>query len=428
MSSSYLFKNAHVIDPTTKTDETTSVLIENGFIKKIAEKISAEKNTSVIDCNGIILAPGFCDMHVHLRELGYEHKETIETGLSSAVNGGFTAVACMPNTNPPIDSASIVRYIKSQAEKSVPAVDVFPIACGTKNREGKELAPIAELAESGAVGLSDDGSPVENADLVRRILEYSSMYNLPFIQHCEDKSLAGKGVMNEGFVSTTLGMSAIPRIAETIMLQRDIQILEYVKGKYHAAHLSVKESIEIVRQAKKKKLNVTCEVTPHHFTLTDEEVRSFNTNTKMNPPLRTQEDMDALLEGLRDGTIDVIASDHAPHSFDEKEVEYMYAPFGIVGLETTIGLCVTNLIEKKILSWKQLIEKLSVNPRKILSLPEIKIEVGAKANFTFIDAKQEWTVDVQQFKSKSKNSPFDTWKLKGKAVVIFNNGMYIESK
>jgi dihydroorotase len=367
-------------------------------------------------------------MHVHLREPGYEHKETIETGLSSAVNGGFTAVACMPNTNPPIDSASIVRYIKSQAEKSVPAVDVFPIACGTKNREGKELAPIAELAESGAVGLSDDGSPVENADLVRRILEYSSMYNLPFIQHCEDKSLAGKGVMNEGFVSTTLGMSAIPRIAETIMLQRDIQILEYVKGKYHAAHLSVKESIEIVRQAKKKKLNVTCEVTPHHFTLTDEEVRSFNTNTKMNPPLRTQDDMDALLEGLRDGTIDVIASDHAPHSFDEKEVEYMYAPFGIVGLETTIGLCVTNLIEKKILSWKQLIEKLSVNPRKILSLPEIKIEVGAKANFTFIDAKQEWTVDVQQFKSKSKNSPFDKWKMKGKSLGIFNNGMYIESK
>ncbi len=428
MSNSFLFKSAHIIDPITKTDEIISVLVENGFIKKIAKKISAEKNTNVIDCNGIILAPAFCDMHVHLREPGYEHKETIETGLTSAANGGFTAVACMPNTNPPIDSSAIVQYIKSEAKKSFPAVDLFPIACGTKNREGKELAPIAELAGSGAVGLSDDGSPVENADLLRRILEYSSMYNLPFIQHCETKSLAGNGVMNEGFVSTSLGMNAIPRIAETTMLQRDLQILEYAKGKYHAAHLSVKESIEIMRAAKKKKLNASCEVTPHHFTLTDEEVKSFNTNTKMNPPLRTQDDVDALLEGLRDGTIDVIASDHAPHSYDEKEVEYIYAPFGIVGLETTIGLCVTKLIKTKILTWKQLIEKLSVNPRKILSLPEIKIEVGAKANFTLIDAKKEWTVDAQQFKSKSKNSPFDKWKLKGKSFGIFNNGLYIESK
>ncbi|MBM4167133.1 MAG: dihydroorotase [Ignavibacteria bacterium] len=428
MNSSYLFKNAHVIDPLTKTDEITSVLVENGNIKKIAKKISTEKNTRVIDCNGIILAPGFCDMHTHLREPGYEHKETIETGLTSAANGGFTAVACMPNTNPAVDSAATVEYIKSQARKSVPAVEVFPIAAATKSREGKELSPIAELAEAGAVALSDDGSPVENADLVRRILEYGSMYNLPFIQHCEDKSLAGKGVINEGFISTTLGMSAIPRLAETTMLQRDVQIVEYVKGKYHAAHLSVKESIEIMRQAKKKKLNVSCEVTPHHFSLTDEEVRSFNTNTKMNPPLRTQDDVDELLVGLHDGTIDVIASDHAPHSIDEKDVEYIYAPFGIVGFETTIGLCVTKLIETKTLTWKQLIDKLSVNPRKILSLHEIKIEVGEKANFTLIDAKKEWTVDVQQFKSKSKNSPFDKWKLKGKAMGIYNNGMYIESK
>ncbi len=427
MSKNYLFQNAHIIDPITNKDEITSLLVENGAIKKIAKKISFDKNTVVINCDGIILTSGFCDMHVHLREPGFEHKETILTGLTSAANGGFTAVCCMPNTNPPIDSATVVEYVKSQAKK-FPAVDLFVIATASKERKGNELSPIAELCESEVVGLSDDGNPVENADLVRRILEYASMYDLTFIQHCEDKSLSKNGVINEGFVSTTLGTYGIPEIAETTMLQRDLQILEYVGGKYHAAHLSTKKSVEIMRIAKKKKLNATCEVTPHHFTLTDEAVRSFNTNTKMNPPLRTKEDINAILKGLQDETIDVIASDHAPHSFDEKEVEFSYSPFGIVGLETTIGICVTYLIEKKILSWNELVKKLSVNPRKILSLPEIKIEVGENANFTLIDTNKNWTVDKTQFKSKSNNTPFHNLKLKGKPFGIFNNGIFIENK
>jgi dihydroorotase len=381
-----LLKNARIIDPIKAVDTVADILIVDGIIEKIAPKIQSDKSIQEIELDGKIVAPGFIDMHVHLREPGFEHKETIETGLAAAASGGFTAVCCMPNTNPPIDDASVVKFIKDQSKKIRGGlVDVYPVAAATKGREGKELSPMMELAEAGAVAFSDDGSPIENAELMRRAMEYADMFGKIIIQHPEDRSLTKGGIINEGFVSTSLGLPPIPGIAEEIMIQRDIRMAEFLKTRYHAAHISTAGSVEIVRNAKQKNLPITCEVTPHHFTLTDEAVRLFDTNTKMNPPLRTREDVEAIKEGLRDGTIDVIATDHAPHSFDEKEVEFLAAPFGIVGLETAIGLSITQLVVLKFISISQLIEKMSVNPRKILNLPVIKIEEGEKANLTIID-------------------------------------------
>lgn len=420
-----LFKNSHIIDPTTGKDTKVDILIVDGIIEKIGNNLLIEKSSQTYDLSGKIVAPGFIDMHVHLREPGYEYKETIETGCMAAANGGFTSVCSMPNTNPAIDDASIVQLIKKRAENVLQGlVDVYPIAAITKGREGKELAPMMELVDAGAVGFSDDGSPVENAEVMRRALEYASMLNKPIIQHPEDVSLAKGGLINEGYVSTALGMQAIPSIAEEIMIARDLQLTEYVGAQYHAAHISTAGSVELIRMGKRKKLNISCEVTPHHFSLDENAVRSFDTNTKMNPPLRTRDDIEALKEGLRDGTIDVIATDHAPHSFDEKQVEFLFAPFGIIGLETAVGLAMTELVHKKIITIPQLIDKFSINPRKILKLKPIYIQEGEHANLTIIDPDYEWVVDIQKFKSKSKNSPFNGWKLKGKVFGIFNNGIF----
>jgi dihydroorotase len=417
-----LLQNGRIIDPVTRKDKVSDILIVDGIIKKIGGKIRADENTKCYNLKGKIIAPGFIDMHVHFREPGFEHKETIATGCASAAAGGFTAVCCMPNTNPAIDEASVVRDIEQRAKNAQNIVDVYSIAAISKKREGKELAPMMEMAEAGALGFSDDGAPVENAELMRLALEYASMTGRPVIQHAEESSLTKGGVMNEGFVSTQLGMQPIPRVAEEIIVARDLALAEYVNAQYHVAHVSTRGSVDLIRKAKKNGLPVTCEVTPHHFTLTDEAVRLFDTNTKMNPPLRTADDVAAMKEGLKDGTIDAIATDHAPHSFDEKQVEYLYAPFGIVGLETAIGLAITELVQKKVLTTSQMIEKFSVNPRKILHLPQIKISVGEKANLTIIDPNIRWMVDVQAFKSKSKNSPFHGRKLKGKAIGIVNNG------
>ena len=421
-----LLKNARIIEPTKGIDTVADILIVDGIIEKIASRIHSGKSVQEFELDGKLVAPGFIDMHVHLREPGFEHKETIETGLAAAASGGFTAVCCMPNTNPPIDEASVVKFIKDQSKKTHGGlVDVYPVAAATKGREGKELSPMMELAEAGAVAFSDDGSPIENPELMRRAMEYADMLGKIIIQHSEDRSLTKGGVMNEGFVSTSLGLPPIPAVAEEIMIERDIRLAEYLKIRYHAAHISTVGSVEIIRNAKKKNLPITCEVTPHHFTLTDEAVRSFNTNTKMNPPLRTEEDITAIKDGLKDGTIDVIATDHAPHSFDEKEVEFLAAPFGIVGLETVIGLAITQLVVPKFLSISQLIEKMSVNPRKILNLPVIKIEKGEKANITIIDMDKRWDVNTNEFKSKAKNSPFNGWTLKGKAVLTMVDGRIV---
>jgi dihydroorotase len=423
-------KSARLIDPAKGMDTLTDLLIVDGKIERLGQSLPADRSFEVIDLKNKIVAPGFTDMHVHLREPGYEHKETIETGCASAAEGGFTAVCCMPNTNPTIDEESVVRYIQEEGRRATGGlVDVYPIAAATKGRKGEELSPMAELSKAGAVGFSDDGSPIASAELMRRIFEYSSMYGLPVIQHAEEPTMTRNGLMNEGLVATRLGMPGIPPIAEELMIERDIILLRYVpRAKYHIAHISTEGSIRCIRQAKLQKLDITCEVTPHHFALTDEAVESFDTNLKMSPPLRTKNDVMILKEALRDGTIDVIATDHAPHTIDEKEVEFAQAPFGIVGLETAVGLSLTELVHTKILTLNQLIEKFSTNPRKILSLPMITIKEGETANLTILDPEKEWVVNIQSFKSKSKNSPFHGWKLKGKAIGIINNGMARFSK
>ncbi len=418
-----LLKNGRLIDPVSGRDESLDFLIVDGTIQKIGKNVTSDNSTQVVELKNKLVVPGLIDMHVHLREPGFEHKETIETGCASAARGGFTAICCMPNTNPVIDDESVVRYVHEKA-KSVcnGIVDVYPIAAATKGREGKELSPMAELAHAGAVGFTDDGSPISNPEVMRRVLEYSSMYGLAVIQHAEENSMTRGGCMNEGLTSTRLGLPGIPHVAEELMIARDIILLKYVPdARYHVAHISTRGSLDQVRRAKVEKLNVTCEVTPHHFTLTEDVVESFDTNTKMNPPLRTKEDVLALKEGLKDGSIDVIVTDHAPHTIDEKEVEYTQAPFGIVGLETAVGLALTELVEQGYLSFYQLIERLSTAPRRICSLPRIRIEEGELANLTFIDPLTEWTVNTRSFKSKSKNSPFHGRVLKGKTVGVFNN-------
>ncbi len=411
-----IFRNAHIIDPVSGADGVRDVLVVDGVIDKIGERLSNE-TAQIIDLAGCILAPGFCDMHVHFREPGYEHKETLASGARSALAGGFTSVACMPNTNPPIDNEETLLFVKEKS-RALP-IDIYPIGAVTKGRAGKELAPMAELFAAGAVAFSDDGSPVFNAKLLRIALEYASMFGVPVIQHAEDPFLFEGGAMNEGFNSTVLGLPEIPRLAEDLIVQRDIEIAAYVNARYHVAHVSTRGAVDSIRQAKVKGRKVTAEVTPHHISLTDDAVHSYDTNTKMNPPLRTMDDVVALKEALRDGTIDAIATDHAPHAAFEKEVEYMYAPFGIVGLETAVGICITELVVGKYLSLYQLIEKMSVNPRKILKLSEIRIEEGSNANFTFIDPDREWVVDVARFQSKSKNSPYNGVALKGKTLGVF---------
>ncbi len=424
-----LLKNIRLVDPPTSRDEVVDLLIVNGVIERIGPRVNGGTDTQELDIRGKIAAPGFIDMHVHLREPGYEYKETIETGTLSAAAGGFTAVCCMPNTNPAIDDASVVRMIMERARAvNNGIVDVHPVGAVTMRREGKQLAPMIELAEAGAVAFSDDGDPVRDADVMRRALEYASMTGRPVIQHAEESALTAGGVMNEGVVSTSLGLPAIPPVAEEVMVSRDIRLAAYTGGQYHVAHISTAGAVGLVRAAKKEGLSVTCEVTPHHFTLTDEAVRSFSTDTKMNPPLRSKDDVEAMKEGLRDGTIDVIASDHAPHSHDDKEVEFLRAPFGIVGLETAVGLALTALVKPGLLGLMSLVEKFSTNPRRIVHLPLIRIAEGERANLTLIDPEKEWTVKPEEFMSLSKNTPFSGWKLQGRAIGIINNDRIFLSK
>ncbi len=415
-----LLKDGRLIDPAGGTDRHADILVVNGTIEKISAKISASKDIELVNLSGCVVAPGFIDMHTHLRDPGFEYKETLESGCAAAASGGFTAVCCMPNTSPSIDNGGIVREIIERACRSG-VTDVHPVGTVTKGREGKELAPMIELSEAGAVGFSDDGSPVSDAEIMRRALEYAHMIGKPVIQHAEERDLSRGGAMNEGAVSTALGLPAIPGVAEVTMIARDIQLAEFCGSQYHVAHISTARSVELVRSARARGLRVSCEVTPHHFTLTDEAVRTFDTNTKMNPPLRTRDDVEAMKEGLRDGTIEVIATDHAPHTYDEKQVEFVDAPFGIVGLETAVGLAM-KLVSDGYLTLPQLIEKFSTNPRAILHLPAIRIAEGERAILTFFDPEKEWKVDVRSFRSKSKNSPFDGWAMVGKAIGVFNRG------
>ncbi|MBN1638306.1 MAG: dihydroorotase [Ignavibacteriales bacterium] len=421
-----IIKGTTLLNPEQKINEKSDLLISDGIIKKIGSLNDGDyKNAKVYDFNNAYSVPGLFDMHVHLREPGREDEETVLTGSNSAAAGGFTGVACMPNTNPPIDTAEIVKFIKEKSQSHL--VDVFPIATATHERKGEGLSPMLELSEAGAVAFSDDGNAIKSASLLRNAFEYTKMIDKVIIDHCEDESLA-EGAMNEGITSTVLGLPPIPSIAEDIIVMRDIITAEYTNGKIHIAHISSKNAVDMVRQAKKKGIYVTAEATPHHFTLTEETVKSYDTNYKMNPPLRTKEDVDAIIEGLKDGTIDCIASDHAPHAIEEKEHEFIYAPNGVVGLETTLGLVLTELYHKKHLSIEKLVEKLSINPRIILKLPIPQFKEGEKANLTIFDPNLIWTVDIQKFQSKCRNSPFDKRLLTGKMLAVINkNKIYYEN-
>jgi dihydroorotase len=414
-----LIKDIKIIDPAEKLLTNNSILIQKGKISDILSKAPENYEGAVIAHNDAILMPGFFDMHVHFREPGREDEETIVSGSFSAANGGFTGVACMPNTDPAIDTQEVVNYIKEQ-EKSL-LVDVFPVATITKQRKGNELAPIAELVEAGAVAISDDGSPVMNAEIMRRALEYSKMFEIPVLGHEEDINLSKNRHMHEGYYSTKLGIPAIPSISEEIMIMRDIMITEYTGGRFHVCHISTRGAVELVRKAKDKGLKVTCEVTPHHFTLTDQAVESFDTSTKMNPPLRSVDDREAIVQGLKDGTIDAIATDHAPHSREEKEAEYIYAPFGITGLESAWGLIVTQLLDKNIVSIENIYALCVANPRRILNLPLPKIKKGEKANLTLLNNTQPWQLKDRKSFSKSDNTPFKEFAMVGKNIAVINN-------
>lgn len=422
-----VLKDVTILHPEQKLNEKTDILLEDGIIKKIGSLSENEiKNSEVYNLEGNYVTPGFFDMHVHLREPGREDKETVITGCNSAAAGGFTGIACMPNTDPTIDTAEVVTSIIIKSKNHL--VDVHPIGAVSVGRKGESLAPIAELVEAGAVGFSDDGVAVKSASLLRNAIEYAGMYNAPIIEHCEDPSM-DDGAMNESFTSTQLGLPGIPTVAEDLIVMRDILIAEYTGGRVHIAHISSKNSVDLVRQAKAKGIKVTAEVTPHHFLLNDESVKTFDTNYKMNPPLRSKEDVEAMIEGLKDGTIDCIASDHAPHTIEEKEMEFIYAPNGIIGLETQLGISLSELYHKGHLTLEDLVHKLSINPRKILNLEIPKFEIGKEANFSIFNPDTIWTVDVSKFKSKSRNSPFDKKLLTGKPTGVINKKrMFIDDK
>ncbi|MCH2392784.1 MAG: dihydroorotase, partial [Nitrospinales bacterium] len=394
------------------------LLIDKGKIKVLESpdkiNIGTWEKQSIIDAKDCVVCPGLIDMHVHFREPGFEYKETIESGCQSAAAGGFTSVAVMPNTNPVNDTRSVTEHILSLA-KTEGIINVYAIAAITRNLAGERLSEMADLKDAGAIAFSDDGRPVMNNELMRRAFEYSKMFKLPLIQHSEMLDLTEGGCMNEGIVSTELGLKGMPAEAEDIMVYRDIALLEKTGGRLHVAHISSKNSVDLVRQAKSRGLSVTCEVAPHHFTLTDEAVRGYDTNTKMSPPLRTISDVDAIKKGLKDGTIDIIATDHAPHDIVDKQVEYQNACFGIVGLETALPLSL-KLVDEKILSMSDLIKKLTSTPAGIFNLSSGNLSLGNDADILIFNPNFEYSIDISKFHSKSKNSPFDGWKVKGKVI------------
>ncbi|MEX2456416.1 MAG: dihydroorotase [Balneolaceae bacterium] len=428
MTPNLLIQNCTPVGDSYNGKETMDLRIRDGVIAEIGSGLKPQDKEEVFDANGAFVSGGWMDMHVHFREPGFEHKETIETGCRSAAFGGFTEVACMPNTKPAIHTRDVVEYIRKKSEDE--AVDVHPIGCVTKERAGKSIAEMADMKKGGAVAFSDDGDPVASSQVMRVALEYSSMLGMPIINHEEDLELSRPGHMNEGDVSTKLGLDGTPGIAEETMIARDILLAEFTGGHIHVAHISTRKAVDLIRKAKEEGVNVTTEVCAHHFDLTDEEVekRDFDTNVKMHPPLRTQDDVDAMIEGLVDGTIDVICTDHAPHAVDEKEVEFIYAPNGIIGLETAWSVSVKQLLKPGKLTLTQLLDKLITNPRKILNLEIPKLEEGNKANLTLFTTDEEWTYSAKEVRSKSRNSPYIGQQMTGRAIGIYNKNQFIENK
>ena len=418
-----------MLDPANNRDGKFDVLVDKGLIKAIDHPgkipLANKDNVKTMDATGMVVAPGFIDMHVHFREPGFEYKETIETGCQSAVAGGFTSVAVMPNTLPVNDTRAVTEMIQARS-RELGISNVYSIGAITQGLQGEKLSEMADMKDAGAIAFSDDGRPVMNSELMRRAFEYSKMFDLPLVQHSEMLDLTKGGCMNEGLVSTELGLKGMPCEAESIMVYRDISLLERTGGRLHVAHISCGKSVQLVRQAKTQGLPVTCEVAPHHFILTDEAVRDFDTNAKMSPPLRSHKDVDLILEGLKDDTIDIIVTDHAPHDFPDKQVEFSSACFGIVGLETALPLTL-KLVEKKVITLSQAIVKLTQKPAEIFNLDRGTLTPGKAADLVVFNPDQEYVIDKSKFKSKSKNTPFDGWKVKGKVIYTMVSGKIIYS-
>jgi dihydroorotase len=419
-----LIKNGRVIDPASNIDDTLDILIDRGKFAEIKPKIEGD-GFKIIDASRLVVAPGFIDMHVHLRQPGQEDKETIKTGSLAAAKGGFTSIACMPNTDPVNDSRDVTEFILSEAKRSA-VVNILPIAAITRGLCGEEITDMADLRDAGAIAFSDDGHPVENSLVMRRALEYSRLVDTLIIDHCEDRQLSAEGIMHEGIYSVKLGINAIPSSAEEIMVARDIILAKETKARIHIAHLSVKGAVDLLKWAKQQDIKVTAEVTPHHLFLTDASLESFDTNLKVNPPIRSEQDTKALIQAIQEGWIDSIATDHAPHTPDEKDVELDQAPFGINGLETAVSLLLDKLVNKNLLSLEKFIAMISTNPAKILGLENKgKIRVGADADLTLLKLHKDIVVDANQFLSKSRNTPFNGWKLKGAPFMTIVGGKIV---
>jgi len=430
---SILLKRGRIIDPSSKLDAVMDLLLEDGKIKKVGQNIApaSVKASEVIEIEGLWVLPGLIDMHTHLRDPGRPDKETIASGAKAAALGGFTSICCMANTSPPVDNPAVVEYILAKARAEA-VVNVYPVAAVTKGLKGEELAEMGRCHAEGAIAFSDDGRPVMRSDMMRRALEYAKQFPALIISHCQDLNLSQGSVVNESLLSTTIGMTGTPALAEEIMVARDIMLAKQY-GRVHIAHVSSAGSVELIRKAKKEGAPVSCETCPHYFALTEEAVREYDTNAKVNPPLRGKQDLLAIIRGLKDGTIDVISTDHAPHNIEEKKIEFDLAASGMIGLETALGLVITKLVNTKVLTPKQAVEKLSTAPAKILGLNDKgKIKAGADADLVVVDPKKEWIVDISQSASKSKNTPFAGWKLTGKVVhtivggkVVVRNGKLI---
>ena len=419
--SAFVIRGGRVIDPANKRDQVADVFIENG---KIVSSLSENQKSKgeIIDATGLIVAPGLIDIHVHLREPGFGHKETIESGARAAAAGGFTTVVCMPNTSPAADIPSTIAWIKDRAAQTA-CVSILPTGAISKNLAGEELAPIGSLAQAGVVAITDDGHCVQNHELMRRAVQYARMVGVPVLDHCQDYNLVGNGVVHEGYWSTLLGLPGWPAVGEEAIVMRNILLAELCDHHIHCQHVSAAGSVRLLREARARSVKISGEICPHHIALTDEAIQNFDTNYKMNPPLRSQEHVDALLEGIADGTLEILASDHAPHAQFEKEVEFDMAPFGIVGLETELGIFIDLLVhKKKVIDLPRLIEMFTVNPARLLNIKAGTLSAGVAADITLIDPNLEWAVNSGAFRSASRNTPFHGWELKGRAVRTIVDG------